>query len=91
MPVATKIAHFLGWEVEETIAGRLKDLIRRDDTGEEARSSASVPRQIMAVRTAALLPWCASRQPLELILRVELRNLAGAGFPTNKDGLPVVL
>ena len=34
VPVATKIAHFFGWEVEETIAGLMKDLARRDDTGE---------------------------------------------------------
>jgi hypothetical protein len=32
--VATKIAHFFGWEVKETIAGLMKDLARRDDTGE---------------------------------------------------------
>jgi hypothetical protein len=34
VPVATKMAHFFGWEVEETIAGLRKDLARRDDTGE---------------------------------------------------------
>jgi hypothetical protein len=33
VPVATKIAHFFGWEVEETIAGLMKDLTGRDDTG----------------------------------------------------------
>jgi hypothetical protein len=34
VPVATKIAHFFGWEVEETIASLMKDLARRDDPGE---------------------------------------------------------
>ena len=33
VPVATKIAHFFGWEVEETIAWLMKDLFRQDDTG----------------------------------------------------------
>jgi hypothetical protein len=29
--LATKIAHFFGWEVEETVAGLTKDLARRGD------------------------------------------------------------
>jgi hypothetical protein len=34
VPPATKITHFFGWEVEETIAGLMRDLARRDATGE---------------------------------------------------------
>jgi hypothetical protein len=34
VPVATEIARFFGWEVEENITGLMKDLARRDDRGE---------------------------------------------------------
>ena len=34
VPLATKIPHLFGWEVEETIAGLMRDLARRDDMGE---------------------------------------------------------
>jgi len=58
VPVATKIAHFLGWEVKETIAGLMRDPARRDDTGEQARNFASAPLgKSSAIRVAASPPW----------------------------------
>ncbi len=91
VPVAAKIAHVFGWEVEETIAGLMNDPARRDDTGKQARISASVPRQIISYQGGCIAALARFLSAIGDCLEAAHYNPASRGHTMNKHRPQVVL